>query len=155
VPAFSSDGIQPISGSLVILENHDINMALLDQFHGVNRADVDKGLFLRESVQALLDDGSEDFADAYCLNLKRIPRGAVRIENGDWRSSMEASPPLLGRLGSRQRNYIQKLGACSGRDIVPIDLALYRELLSLEIVVDKGRRLALTPLGQEIYRFLT
>jgi hypothetical protein len=33
-------------------------------------------------------------------------------------------------------------------------MELYRELMKLELVVDKGRRLALSKLGQEVARYL-
>ena len=40
-------------------------------------------------------------------------------------------------------------------DIIPIDdLTLYRELMKLELIVDKGRRLALSSLGKEVYNHL-
>jgi hypothetical protein len=53
-------------------------------------------------------------------------------------------------LSSRQANYVKKLGQISGRDILPIDLDLYRELMKLGLIIDKGRRLALTELGKKI-----
>ena len=57
-------------------------------------------------------------------------------------------------LTDGQRQYILRLGATSGREIVPIDMKLYRELLNLEMIVDKGRRLALSKLGHEVFRYL-
>jgi len=155
MPVLGSEGTQTIAGWVVQLKSPDILMALLDEFHGVHRADPDKGLFLREEVQACLDEGGLEIADAYCINPLRLPRGAKSIEDADWRRSLEQQPPLLAKLTERQRSYILRLGASSGRDIVPIDLGLYRELMHLEIVADKGRRLALTSLGQELYRFLS
>ncbi len=62
---------------------------------------------------------------------------------------------LKNDLSEKQMDYILRLGKVSGREIVPIDLQLYRELMNLEIIVDKGRRLALSKLGHEIYRFLS
>jgi hypothetical protein len=66
---------------------------------------------------------------------------------------------IYSRLTAKQKAYIQRLGLSTGRskgrEIVPIDLGLYRELMHLEIVVDKGRRLALTELGQELCRMLS
>ena len=50
---------------------------------------------------------------------------------------------------------ILKLGASSGRDIVPINLDIYRDLLNKGLIVDKGRRLALTNLGFDVYKYLT
>ena len=76
------------------------------------------------------------------------------IENGDWRQSLKENPVLPDSLTEKQVCYIRKLGASSGRDIVPIDLQLYRELMKLDLIVDKGRRLALTKLGKDVYRFL-
>lgn len=58
------------------------------------------------------------------------------------------------QLTEKQRQYIVKLGNSSGRDILPINLDLYRELIKLELVKDKGRRLALTTLGQDVFRSL-
>ncbi len=53
-------------------------------------------------------------------------------------------------LSSRQASYVKKLGQISGRDILPIDLDLYRELMKLGLIIDKGRRLALTDLGKKV-----
>ncbi len=53
-------------------------------------------------------------------------------------------------LSLRQANYVKKLGQISGRDILPIDLDLYRELMKLGLIIDKGRRLALTDLGKKV-----
>jgi hypothetical protein len=155
VPVFANDGTQAIPGSVVTLENHETAFALLDQFHGVQRADAERSLFLREEIYAYLEDGQIEMVHAYCINTRNLPRGAKPLIDGDWRRSLQESPALFQRLTERQRAYIQKLGVSSNRDIVPIDLTLYRELMHLEIVIDKGRRLALTPLGQEILRFLS
>lgn len=69
-------------------------------------------------------------------------------------SSLINSHPVAMTLTENQKRYILKLGASSGRDIVPIKLELYRELMNKGLVVDKGRRLALTALGKEVYRYL-
>jgi hypothetical protein len=69
---------------------------------------------------------------------------------------------LLQKIGSiaqqltdKQRSYVLKLGAARARDIVPIqDLNLYRELLKLEMIVDKGRRLALSQFGRQVHQHL-
>jgi hypothetical protein len=61
---------------------------------------------------------------------------------------------MTSKLTEKQATYIQRLGRSSGREIVPIDLTLYRELMNLELIVDKGRRLALSKLGQEVFRHL-
>ena len=68
---------------------------------------------------------------------------------------LDENPPLPQTLSDRQRSYVLKLGAVKGRDIIPIqDLTLYRELMKLELIVDKGRRLALSSLGKEVYKHL-
>jgi hypothetical protein len=68
---------------------------------------------------------------------------------------MREEPVFTEKLSEKQKSYVQRLGAISGREIVPIDLGLYRELMNLELIVDKGRRLALSKLGQEVYRYLS
>jgi hypothetical protein len=88
------------------------------------------------------------------LNPEKVNSDVKYIENGDWQKALTEKPPIPKKLNERQRNYIQKLGKSSGRDTVPLDLALYRELMNLELVIDKGRRIALTKLGQEVYRYL-
>lgn len=60
---------------------------------------------------------------------------------------------LSAKLSPEQRQYLRKLGSATGRQVVPINLRLYRELLNLELIVDKGRRLALSKLGHEVIRF--
>ena len=67
---------------------------------------------------------------------------------------MAAQPPLSNKLSDSQKRYILKLGASSGRDIVPINLDIYRDLLNKGLIVDKGRRLALTNLGFDVYKYL-
>ena len=69
------------------------------------------------------------------------------MDNTEW-------PSIVNQLTERQSSYIRKLSQTTGRDIVPIDLDLYRELMKLNLIVDKGRRLALSKLGKEIARFL-
>lgn len=57
---------------------------------------------------------------------------------------------IAHELTPRQSTYVKRLSQITGREIVPIDLDLYRELLKLELIIDKGRRLALTKLGKEV-----
>ncbi len=156
IPVLTDEGTEVIGGAIVELRpGSEILLALLDEFHGVHRADPDAGLFFRRTVSAAVEGGEETVeTDCYFMNPKRLPRGAKAVHGGDWKSILSGQAPLYTRLSERQRAYIQKLGASSGREIIPIDLGLYRELMHLEIVIDKGRRLALTPLGQEVYRFM-
>jgi hypothetical protein len=125
--------------------------------HGVAGLDPHKGLFARVETDVRLRNPSSEAvgelvegvpvevkAWVYTLLPYRLPKTAKLIEGGDWRRSLEEFPALPMRLTERQKAYIRRLAQCSGRDIVPIDMALYRELLHLDLVVDKGRRLALT-----------
>lgn len=62
---------------------------------------------------------------------------------------------ILDLLTEKQIAYIKKLGQTKGRNSVPIDLNLYRDLVKLQLVVDKGRRLALSKLGSEVFEKLS
>jgi hypothetical protein len=90
----------------------------------------------------------------YLLNKAKLPKEAVLIESGNGRDFLAQHPPLTTQLSDSQKRYILKLGASSGRDIVPINLDIYRDLLNKGLIVDKGRRLALTNLGIEVFRYL-
>ena len=149
------DERDPVRGQLVELKASDILLGLLDEFFGFNRLDPDKSIYSRESVQVQSESGSEPInAWVYFLNPKKLPPGAVLIEGGDWKRSLQETPALTSKLSEKQITYIQRLGKSTGREIVPIDLPLYRELMNLELIVDKGRRLALSKLGFEVYRHL-
>ncbi len=154
MPVFLNRGTSLVSGHLVKLKNYDVLQTLLDEFHGFRPTDPATSLFFREEVLVEFAGEEAHRTVAYCINPEKLPANAKLIEEGNWLKSLTEKPTLLDQLTPKQRAYIQKLGSSSGRDIVPIDLQLYRELLNLEIVVDKGRRLALTPLGQEVFRFL-
>jgi len=110
-------------------------------------------LYHREHVQVQTDTTSKT-AIVYFLNEEKLPNTAKYISDGQWEKDLEVFPPIPKVLTERQKNYIQRLGQSSGRDIIPIDLSLYRELMKMELVIDKGRRIALTKLGQEVYRYL-
>lgn len=69
-------------------------------------------------------------------------------------SSVSLSAKLSINLSNEQKQYLAKLKSATGRQVVPINLRLYRELLNLDLIVDKGRRLALSKLGNEVIRFL-
>lgn len=154
-PAYHAQGAQRIEGHLIKLQKPDLMIPLLDQFHGHLQLDLDKSLFHRLLVEAETQSGEKVLTQAYSVNLKRLCKRAEVIMDGDWKQALAQQPPLTDRLSEKQRTYIMKLGKSSGRDIVPIDLNLYRELLKLELVVDKGRRLALTSLGQDVFKYLS
>lgn len=153
-PVVLNQGSDVISGQLVTLNSSELLINLMDEFHGVNRFEPAKSLHFRLEKTVRLEDGSEAVAWVYVLNPEKLPNTAVKIAGGDWKASLETQPVLTEKLTERQRNYIQRLGSSTGREIVPIDLPLYRELMNLEMIVDKGRRLALSKLGHEVYRYL-
>ncbi len=146
---------QLVSGQLLELQMNDSLLALVDTLHGVHPSDPMKGLHTRTEASVYLQDGSVESAQVYYFNPKKLTSKAILIENAQWRKIMEEQPPLPEVLTDKQKSYVLKLGKVKGRDIVPIqDLHLYRELLKLELIVDKGRRLALSSLGKEVYNHL-
>lgn len=154
-PAMVKGGSDLVPGQLIELKGSDLLLSLMDEFHGYNRLDPDKSLYSREEIEVHPEGMSAPVkAWIYFLNPLKLPVNATVISGGDWRRSMEEQPVLTSKLSDKQVTYIQRLGRSSGREIVPIDLTLYRELMNLELIVDKGRRLALSKLGQEVYRHL-
>lgn len=155
-PILVAGGSDWIEGQLVEIEASEVFLSLLDEFQGFSPFQREKSLFHREQTEVWPMDSDEPMtADVYFLNPERLPDSALPIPAGDWRRSLDESPALTSSLTERQVCYLRKLGAASGRDIVPInDMSLYRELMNLELIVDKGRRLALSKLGQEVVRYL-
>lgn len=152
-PAMALDGQDTIRGQLLELEASDLMWHLLDGFFGFNSQDPSKSIFIKEYIYIMVGDQMMQ-ACAYVLNKEKCSNQMQFIEGGDWECAMKELPPLTEKLTEKQRNYVLKLGGSSGREIIPIDMNLYRELLSLEIIVDKGRRLALSKLGVELYKML-
>ena len=143
-----------ILGQLIELQYNETLLALMDTLHGV-QADAAKGLHTRAEAQVKKSSGAVETAQVYFFNPKKLTAKATRIEGGVWQQALLQNPPLVEQLTEKQRTYVLKLGAVKGRDIVPInDLSLYRELIKLELIVDKGRRLALSSLGKEVYNHL-
>lgn len=155
-PALINEPTSEVEGQLLEVKGNELLIQLLDQFFGYNQFDHLKSLYLREVVQVQMPDtGEMRECEVYFLNPKKLPAGAIEIQDGNWKQAMTATPVLTEKLSERQRAYILRLGAASGRDIVPInDMTLYRELMNLELIVDKGRRLALSKFGQEVFRYL-
>lgn len=152
-PAMLRDGADPVHGVILRLNANEFLMNLLDQFYGFDQMKPANSLYLREEIMVSTDAGNE-MASTYVLNPAKLPKDAVLIEGGQWEKSLSEKPNLVEKLTERQKTYVQRLGSSSGREIVPIDLALYRELMNLELIVDKGRRLALSKLGQDVFRHL-
>lgn len=153
-PVVLNQGDDVVPGQLVDLKASDMALRMMDEFHGCNPMDPEKSLYHRNPIEVSCSDGVKTQAWCYFLNPRKLPKSATVITGGNWIKSLEVDKPLTAQLTERQVTYIQKLGKCSGRDIVPIDLPLYRELMNLELIVDKGRRLALSKTGQEVYRYL-
>lgn len=154
-PAMLGDGQDVIEGEILTIRPSEVLLALLDEFHGFSPLMVEKSLHFKEPITVELDSGQVIQAHRYVMNPGKIPKGAVIIEGGQWKSSLQERPPLPDRLTDLQREYVQKLGASKGREIVPIKLDLYRQLMSLELIVDKGRRLALSKLGKDVYKYIS
>jgi gamma-glutamylcyclotransferase (GGCT)/AIG2-like uncharacterized protein YtfP len=142
-----------VFGCLVKMRTTEFLVNLLDEFHGYHRMDETKSLFFRREIVVHTDQVMEK-AWAYLLNPKKLPKTARLIQGGNWQKSLELEPPLTHQLTEQQIAYIQRLGRSSGREIVPIDLSLYRELMNLDMIVDKGRRIALSKTGYEVFRYL-
>jgi len=159
-PVLLEEGQDQVPGQLITLNCTELLLNLMDEFHGFNRMDQAKSLYFRKEIQIsslrkeIQMNGTQEWAWIYVLNPKKLPANAVLISGGDWKKSLEEQPPLTEKLTERQRTYVLRLGNSTGREIVPIDLQLYRELMNLEMIVDKGRRLALSKTGNEVFRYL-
>lgn len=154
-PVLLKEERHEVRGQLVELRASEILLGLLDEFYGVNRLDATKSIYSREKAAVKCESPSSvTEAWVYYLNPKKLPAGAVLLNDGDWHASLQKEPALTAQLSEKQISYIQRLGRATGREIIPIDLPLYRELMNLELIVDKGRRLALSKLGHEVYRHL-
>lgn len=147
--------LAPTGGYVVELSAPDVVYKLMDEFHGVSALNPEKSVFFKKTLKVELENGETTEALAYVMNPAKLPPQAEYLPRGNWEDSLQERPALPEVLSERQATYIKRLGASTGREIVPIDLALYRELMKLELIVDKGRRLALTKLGKEVYRYLS
>lgn len=152
-PVFIPEGETPVKGQLLQLEVTDIFWKVMDEFHGYSAQMPEKSLYLRLPISVNVDGVAVE-TQVYSMNPAKLPRTATLIEGGDWQASIKEKEPFITQLSSNQKCYVQKLGKSTGRDIVPINLDLYRELMNKGLIIDKGRRLALTPLGHEVFRFL-
>lgn len=153
-PAMLEKGDDWIEGDLLTLKPSDVLLALLDEFHGFSPMQTDKNLNFKVPVAVQLSDGEVVQAHRYVMNPLKVPKGSLLIAGGQWKASLDQLSPLPERLTELQREYVQKLGSSKGREIVPIKLDLYRQLMSLELIVDKGRRLALSKLGKDVYKYI-
>lgn len=155
-PVMLQEGDDQVHGHVATIRGPDLLLGLLDEFHGVSSVNPAQGLYYRVEVEVGRDAlGQGGAAWAYFMNPKKLPPSATRVPGAHWREILAQQPPLVEQLTDRQREYLVKLSQASGREIVPIqDLSLYRELMKLDLIVDKGRRLALSRFGQEVVRYL-
>ena len=154
-PVITAGGNDWVPGHLVEVKSPDFLIPLLDQFFGFSEFEPQKSLHFRLQATVRTQDSlaSSVTAWVYYLNPKKLPAKSKTISADQWGQALH-SPKFMDQLTDRQKLYIRKLGQISGREVVPVDLPLYRELMSLELIVDKGRRLALSKFGQEVYRYL-
>jgi gamma-glutamylcyclotransferase (GGCT)/AIG2-like uncharacterized protein YtfP len=143
-----------VYGQLLEIEASDLVFKILDEYHGFNPVQLDKSLSFKKAISVELEDGSFKAAHTYFVNPAKLPPQSVYLADGDWRKSLETQPAMTHQLSDAQVTYVRRLGSSTGREIVPIDLGLYRELMKLELIVDKGRRLALTKLGKDVFKYL-
>lgn len=142
-----------VPGEIARVQGPELVFRLLDELNGFFPLAPQKSLCVKQRIMAQTHDGvTECFV--YAFNPAKLPKASERIVGGDWRSDLSNRPTLAQTLTEKQATYIKRLSQCSGREVIPIDMTLYRELLKLELIVDKGRRLALTPLGKDVARFL-
>lgn len=153
--AAGETGADEIIGQLIELKFDQALLALMDTLHGVNPVEPGKGLHQRVRTQVTKNSGETEIVETYFYNPAKLSTKAIRIAGGVWQESLAQNPSIVEQLTEKQRTYVKKLGSAKGRDIVPInDLSLYRELMKLDLIVDKGRRLALSLLGKEVYNHL-
>lgn len=151
----SSEGSSVIPGHVVELECPESYLSILDMLSGYDPQSPKKSFVHRVSVQASVVEAQPVETQAYCLNSEKKIAGLRKLDCAELQAYFGASKEnIIDKLTERQKTYIQKLAQAKGREIVPVDMALYRELMSLELIVDKGRRLALTRLGSEVSLFL-
>ncbi|MCB0347796.1 MAG: gamma-glutamylcyclotransferase [Bdellovibrionales bacterium] len=151
-PVFSATGTNSIQGELIELKATEILWPLLDQFFSFSEDKLEKSLFHRKPIHVTTDSGVFEVF-AYSINPTKMPKTAKLILDGDWRKDIKLTAPVTTELTVDEADYIKKLGKCTGREIVPYT-PLTRELEKRGIVVDKGRRPALTKLGKEIFHYL-
>lgn len=151
-----------VQGELVSIKSPDSLVPLLDQFHGFDVNKIEKSLYFREEITTYkkdpltgdLSSNTTNKAYAYFLNPQKLPKDAQKISDESWKGLVESDNSILNQLTESQKDYILKLGKITGRETIPINLQTYRELMNLDLIVDKGRRLALSKFGHEVYRYI-
>lgn len=153
-PVLVEGGQDLVRGQVAQLQLSDIALELMDQLNGFHKLNQQDSLFWRKEIMITTQDQGIQRVWAYVLNPARVPKDAMVVRDGDWLTHMKEQPALPETLTEKQRHYILKLGRASSREVIPIEMGMYRELLKLEIIVDKGRRLALSKLGHDVFKYI-
>ena len=151
-PVYLSEGNGSVKGYLVELKHSDILPALLDEFYGVNHRQPNRSVHERQYTQVLAGSNVVE-AQVYALRAKKLPKDAILIENGNWEADFASQKPLDERFSEEEIQYIEKIGKTTGREVIPYT-PMTRQLEKQGLVVDKGRRPALTPYGKEVFKYL-
>jgi gamma-glutamylcyclotransferase (GGCT)/AIG2-like uncharacterized protein YtfP len=142
-----------IHGELLTLTAPELVFKLLDEFHGLSALEPTKGVYQRVQRKVIVDEIVLD-ASIYSLNPEQLPADAEEIPNGDWQRDLSERPSIVNALTDKHSSYLKKLGATKGRQVIVYDLNMSRELMKMGLIVDKGRRLALSRLGKEVIQYL-
>ncbi|OQW50592.1 MAG: hypothetical protein A4S09_02020 [Proteobacteria bacterium SG_bin7] len=154
-PVLVDGGNDIVFGSVVKLKDADLLYKILDEFHGYSLTEPNKSLYLRSSFVANKVPSMEEIRVlGYTLNPVKLPRGATKISDGNWLRAMSEQPSILNTLTERHKGYIKKLAESDRRETIVYPLDVCRDLERMQIIVDKGRRFALTNLGKEVSRFI-
>ncbi|MBX3020322.1 MAG: gamma-glutamylcyclotransferase [Bdellovibrionales bacterium] len=153
-PVFVNEGHDRVPGAVVQVHAPETLFLLLDEFHGVSKMNPLESLFERITLAAWDGDSEPTPVLVYAMPKARLPQSYPRIGAGDWPTDLRHKPDLVSQLSERHRLYLERLGASNGRENMPQDLTLYRELLKMELIIDRGRRVGLSKLGQEVVRYL-
>lgn len=151
-PVFLVEGETQVKGYIVELKASEILSSILDEFHGVNYKQPNRSIYERETVHALCGSTMEEVS-VYALRPKKLPKNAVSITDGDWEADFTSQEPLKERFEEDEIQYIEKIGKATGREVIPYT-NMTRKLEKKGLVIDKGRRPALTVYGKEVFKYL-
>lgn len=149
-----NEGEGVVSGLAVALDIPDSQWPIFDALNGCQLEPTATKNFITKENAIVIDGELQGVSlAAYCLNPQKKLQTLGPVM-GEENTPLAPYTALFSQLTERHKNYIHKLAKVKGREVVPIDLAVSRELISMQLIVDKGRRLALTNLGQEVSCFL-
>lgn len=152
-PMLVNEGSDRIPGVLAQITGPAALFLIMDEFHGVSAMKPDSSVFQRFETNVMVDNETCR-AQAYAMPKNKISPRWPRIVGGDWIQNLKSQPDLISTLSDAQKIYLSRLGASKAKESVPSDLTVYRELLKLELIVDRGRRVGLSKLGQEVVKYL-